>query len=264
MGDFPQNEVIAYFVFSVGLGHGRLEVTGFAPKVKMKKVLTTFRLSILIAITTLLVAFFLMFTWLPNVAALAQKNPERTRFMEMYLKTAESRGRPPVITYYWKNADQISGNLKRAVLIAEDDAFYSHDGFDWAQLKQALEKDWAEKKLKRGGSTITQQLVKNLYLTPDRSVLRKFREAIITYQMEHTLSKKRIFELYLNVAEWGPGIFGAEAAARHYFKKSAANLSAYESAYLAAILPNPTLYASKAYGRRTNWKTNLILSRMGR
>ncbi len=128
------------------------------------------------------------------------------------------------------------------MLIGEDDKFYKHEGFDFDGIKKALEKNLKEGKLKYGGSTISQQLAKNLYLSPSKNPIRKIQEAILTIRLENTLSKKRILELYLNVAEWGEGIFGAEAAARHYYGKSAKYLTPWEAARLVAVLPNPLKY----------------------
>ncbi|HAK89281.1 MAG TPA: monofunctional biosynthetic peptidoglycan transglycosylase [Nitrospiraceae bacterium] len=130
----------------------------------------------------------------------------------------------------------------KAVLIAEDDKFYRHEGFDFEAIQKALEKDIKKKKFKFGGSTISQQLAKNLYLTPSKNPVRKIKEAVLTWRIESTLSKRRILELYLNVAEWGEGIFGIEAAARHYYGKSASALAPEEAARLASVLPNPRKY----------------------
>jgi monofunctional biosynthetic peptidoglycan transglycosylase len=142
----------------------------------------------------------------------------------------------------WVTIKQISPNLIKAVLIAEDDGFYKHDGFDVKGMENALERSIKNGTL-AGGSTISQQLSKNLYLSPSKNPIRKIKEAIITYRIEKTLSKRRILEIYLNVAEWGDGIFGIEAAAHHYYGKSAKNLSAQEAAHLASILPNPIKYS---------------------
>ena len=146
------------------------------------------------------------------------------------------------INQRWVSLKQISPNLIKAVLIGEDDGFYKHDGFDVKGMENALERSIKNGTL-AGGSTISQQLSKNLYLSPSKNPIRKLKEAIITYKIEKTLSKRRILEIYLNVAEWGDGIFGIEAASRHYYGKSAKNLSAQEAAHLASILPNPIKYS---------------------
>lgn len=219
----------------------------------------TRRLLYAIAGVIFFASFF--FIGLPNVSWLVDHNPKRTRFMEIYLD--ETDDDHPAIRYFWVPYSRISGNLKKAILVAEDNAFFDHNGFDWEQFRFAVGRNIKDKAFSRGGSTITQQLVKNLYLTPDKNPFRKIREWIITCQMERTLSKKRIFEIYLNVIELGEGIYGAEAAARHYFSKSAGELNASESAWLAAILPSPRLYTKPRYARKVNHKKRLILSRMG-
>jgi monofunctional biosynthetic peptidoglycan transglycosylase len=136
----------------------------------------------------------------------------------------------------------VSPHLQRAVIVAEDASFYHHHGFDWAGIRGAASRNWDRGELRRGGSTITQQLAKNLYLSPEKNYLRKVHEAVITRVLEKRLSKRRILELYLNVVEWGRGIYGAEAAARHHFGKSAQDLEPAEAALLAAILPSPRRY----------------------
>jgi monofunctional biosynthetic peptidoglycan transglycosylase len=188
-------------------------------------------------------------TW-PDVAALAEDDPETTAFIERY------RGRGwfgPRREVEWKRVSyaRISSNLKRAVIVSEDIEFFSHHGFSRREARAALEDAWEEKKLPRGASTITQQLAKNLWLSPSRNPLRKVKEAILTWQLERQLKKRRILELYLNVVEFGPGVYGAEAAARHYFGKSARNLTVRQAAELAAGLPRPRTWhpgsKSKAY-----------------
>lgn len=146
--------------------------------------------------------------------------------------------------------DKISPYLKEAVIAAEDDEFFEHRGFSWEAIKKAAVYDWKKKRFARGASTITQQLARNLYLTPSKNPIRKIREIMIALKLERELSKQRILELYLNVVEWGNGIYGCEAAARHYFNKSASNLSMSESAYLASILPSP-----RRLGKQTPYLT---------
>ncbi len=142
----------------------------------------------------------------------------------------------------WVPLKRISPYLIKAVIIAEDDKFWGHEGFDYEAMQQALEKDIKKRQFKAGGSTISQQLAKNLYLSPSKNPIRKIKEAILTWRMERTLSKRRIVEIYLNVAEWGDGIFGIEAAAKHYYGKHASSLTAQEAARLATVLPNPRIY----------------------
>ncbi|MDL2271772.1 monofunctional biosynthetic peptidoglycan transglycosylase [Desulfovibrio sp. OttesenSCG-928-I05] len=175
----------------------------------------------------------------PPVARLATDPPEMTSFMEYRIQEARAAGNDLKITYQWQEMRRISSYLQLAVTIAEDDLFWDHQGFDFASIRNALESNLRAGRITAGGSTITQQLAKNLYFTPEKSMLRKIKEAIIAWRLERNLSKEQILELYLNVVEWGPGIFGAEAASRAYFKKSASRLTAREAAQLASMLPNP-------------------------
>jgi monofunctional biosynthetic peptidoglycan transglycosylase len=159
---------------------------------------------------------------------------------------------------------RISAHLQRAVVVTEDALFFQHEGFDWEGIKDAAVHNLEAGEFKRGGSTITQQLAKNLYLSSERSLLRKAREALITRSLEHHLTKPRILELYLNVAEWGNGIFGAEAAARHHFGKPAADLTMEEAALLAAILPSPRRYDPLRVTKYLRKRQQLILRRLER
>jgi monofunctional biosynthetic peptidoglycan transglycosylase len=177
----------------------------------------------------------------PDVSDLKETNPIPTAFMEYRQEEWAQQNRDMELTQKWVPMSQISPNVIKAVLIGEDDKFWNHDGFDVAGMEQALEKTLKKGKV-AGGSTISQQLSKNLYLSPSKNPVRKVKEAIITWRIEKTLSKRRILEIYLNVAEWGDGIFGIEAAARHYYHKSAKNLTGREAARLAAVLPNPIKY----------------------
>ena len=187
----------------------------------------------------------LAFVWLmtlPDVARLAISNPTSTALMDSRIAQAKEQGRMVPKQWVWVPLSRISPHLIRAVVTAEDASFFIHEGFDWEGLKDAALHNLEAGEMKRGGSTITQQLAKNLYLSSERSLFRKAREALITRSLEHRLTKERILELYVNVAEWGRGVYGAEAAARHHFGKSAADLSADEAAWLAAILPSPQRY----------------------
>jgi monofunctional biosynthetic peptidoglycan transglycosylase len=178
-------------------------------------------------------------TLMPDISRLKGENPAKTAFMEYREKEWKEKGRKVQVRQVWVPLSRISPCLVKAVLIAEDDKFWSHEGFDYEGIRQAVEKDLQSGRLKFGGSTISQQLAKNLYLSPARSFWRKILEAILTWRMEQVLSKKRILELYLNVVEWGDGIFGAEAASRHYFEKPASELFPLEAARLAVVLPSP-------------------------
>ncbi len=169
-------------------------------------------------------------------------DPGMTRFMEIRLAELRDKNPAAQLRKQWADYAQISPNLKRAVLAAEDDLFMQHDGFDWAGIQRAMEKNQRRGRIVAGGSTISQQLAKNLFLSPDKTPWRKAQEAVITLMIEAVWSKQRIFEVYLNVIEWGVGVFGAEAAARHYYGTSAARLSADQAARLAGMVPSPRYY----------------------
>lgn len=177
----------------------------------------------------------------PNISALKNDRPIPTAFMEYRESQWADENRDMHITQKWVSMNKISPNVIKAVLIGEDDGFWKHDGFDVKGMENAIERS-IKKKTLAGGSTISQQLSKNLYLSPSKNPVRKIKEAILTWRIEKTLSKRRILEIYLNVAEWGDGIFGIEAAARHYYHKSAKNLTAREASRLVAVLPNPIKY----------------------
>lgn len=179
---------------------------------------------------------------MPDVSALRASNPKVTALMEARQAQAGAQGRTLESRWVWVPLTRISPYLRKAVVTAEDASFFTHEGFDWEGIKDAALYNLEAGEFKRGGSTITQQLAKNLYLSSERSLLRKAREILITRSLEHHLTKERILELYLNVAEWGKGIYGAEAAARHHFKKSSHALTADEAAWLAAMLPSPRRY----------------------
>src|SRR3954469_2455413 len=199
---------------------------------------------------------------LPDVRALRTTDPETSAFIELRTREAAARGKPQLPAQRWMHYSRISPNLTRAVLVAEDAAFWQHDGVDYDELQKSFEMDWARGQLLRGASTITQQLAKNLYLSPSRNPLRKFRELIIARRLEAELAKSRILELYLNVIEWGDGIYGAEAAARTYFGGSAASLAPAESAILAGAIINPrVLNPARPTGRLLR-RQDIILRRM--
>jgi monofunctional glycosyltransferase len=200
---------------------------------------------------------------LPDVRPLRTSNPGTTAFMELRAREVRARGATPRRIQSWVRYDRISHDLKRAVLVAEDDAFWQHEGVDLDQLQESLEVDWARGRLVRGGSTITQQLAKNLYLSPSKNPLRKVRELVIARRLEAELKKARILELYLNVIEWGDGIYGAEAAARTYFHTSAASLGPAESALLAGAIANPRVLNPARPSARLLRRQQLILRRMG-
>lgn len=215
---------------------------------------------------------FLALTF-PRVGTLRNENPATTSMIEARAREARDKGAAPHRVQVWVPLEKISPNLQRAVLAGEDNNFATHHGFDyeaiqkvWDQAQKDAEKegdnDWLPNlpDFKRGGSTISQQLAKNLYLSSARSFMRKGQEAIITYFMERNLSKKRILEIYLNVIEWGDGIYGAEAAAQYHFHKSAATLSASEGAYLSAMIPNPrTVFNPQVNPKRVARRQRIIM-----
>lgn len=201
----------------------------------------------------------------PDISVLKKINPTKTAMMEYREAEWRREGKNYRIVQRWIPLRAVSHYLVKAVLIGEDDKFWKHEGFDYEAMQKAVEKDIKEKKFKLGGSTISQQLAKNLFLSPSKNPVRKIREAIITWRMEKALSKKRILELYLNVAEWGDkGIFGIEAAARHYYGKSAAALGSEEAARLAAVLPNPRKFNPVGNQRYVVNRSNLIYKIMVR
>jgi monofunctional biosynthetic peptidoglycan transglycosylase len=200
---------------------------------------------------------------LPDVRVLVRTNPSTTAFMQLRAREAEAAGRPLRIRQRWVPYSQIASHLKRAVLVAEDSAFFDHEGIDLEQIRASLERNWEEGRFIRGASTITQQLAKNMYLTPSRTPMRKLKELLITRRLEAELSKRRILEIYLNVIEWGDGIFGCEAASRAYFGKAAASLDPEEAALLAGAIINPRELSPARPSRRLVRRQQIILRRMG-
>jgi monofunctional biosynthetic peptidoglycan transglycosylase len=189
-------------------------------------------------------------------------NPGMSSFMTQRLDAMREKDPQAFIRQTWVPYARISSNLKLAVIAAEDTAFVDHEGFDWKGIEEALEKNRKKGKIVAGGSTITQQLAKNLFLSGERSYVRKGQEAIITWMLEDRMQKDRILEIYLNVVEWGNGIFGAEAAARHYYGLSAGQLSREQAAKLAAMLPNPRFYDRNRYAPYLMKRTYVVLARM--
>ena len=184
-------------------------------------------------------AGLLLFATLPDVRPLAKAPPTSTAFIELRRKQAAEAHRPFTLRWTWRPLGRISPLLRAAVVMSEDARFWEHEGVDWDAMEKAAEKDWEKRRFGLGGSTITQQLAKNLYLSPSKNPLRKLRELLIARRLEDRLSKERVLELYLNVAEWGDGVFGAEAAAHRWFDVPAAELRAAQAARLALALPSP-------------------------
>ena len=189
-------------------------------------------------------------------------NPGETRFMEIRLTELRQKVPEAQLKKQWVPYERISIHLKRAIISAEDAKFVDHEGFDWEGMQKALEKNQKKGRFSAGGSTISQQLAKNLFLTPTKSYFRKAEEAIITLMLENLWSKRRILEVYLNVIEWGNGVFGAEAAARHYYNASAAQLGPEQAARLAGMVPNPRYYDRNRNAPGLGRKTAIILGRM--
>ena len=200
-----------------------------------------------------LLAWVLLWSWV---------NPGETRFMEIRLAELRQKNPQAQLKQQWVAYERISPHLKRAIIAAEDAKFVDHEGFDWEGMQKAIEKNQKRGRTVAGGSTISQQLAKNLFLTPTKSYVRKVEEAIITLMLENLWSKRRIFEVYLNVIEWGNGVFGAEAAARHYYNTSAAQLGPEQAARLAGMVPNPRYYDRNRSAPGLGRKAAIILGRM--
>ncbi len=200
--------------------------------------------------------YFLHICWWINA------NPTSTAFMREQLVKLQEKNTKATLKHQWVPYDRISNNLKRAIIASEDANFAEHEGVDWAALQKAYEKNAKKGKVVRGGSTITQQLAKNLFLSGERSYLRKGQEMVITFMLEAMMDKRRIFEIYLNVVEWGNGVFGCEAASRKYFGKPAAALGPEEAARLAVMLPNPRFFGRHLDSNYLARRSALILIRM--
>ncbi len=215
----------------------------------------------LVAVPLLLVIllqayFLLQICWWINF------NPSSTSFMRQQLSVLQEKNPDAQLQHKWVPYNRISTHLKRAVIASEDDTFVDHEGVDWEAMQKAYEKNQKKGKVVSGGSTITQQLAKNLFLSGQRSYLRKGQELVITYMLEACMSKRRILEIYLNSVEWGVGVFGAEAAAQHYYRTSAASLGAAQAARLAVMLPKPRYFDKNQGSGYLQRRTELILKRM--
>lgn len=211
-----------------------------------------------IAIVLLMQLYFFVQIWW-----WVDHNPRSTSFMDRQLATLREKNPKAELRHKWVPYHRISNHLKRAIIAAEDAQFSEHEGVDWEAMQKAYEKNLKKGKVVAGGSTITQQLAKNLFLSGERSYLRKAQEVVITYMLEFLMDKERIFEIYLNVVEWGVGVFGAEAAAQHYYGVSAASLGPAQAARLAVMLPRPRFYDKNRGSAYLARRTDLILRRMG-
>jgi monofunctional biosynthetic peptidoglycan transglycosylase len=204
-----------------------------------------------------------LYLTLPDVRELRTKNPETTSFMQLRAREARAEGRDLRHEHHPVAYSRISPHLRRAVLVAEDARFWGHEGIDFEELQKSFDADWEGGMPMRGASTITQQLAKNLYLSPTRNPLRKLNELFITRRLEHELTKTRIFELYLNNIEWGDGIWGAEAAARAYFGISASAVGPDQAALMAGAIVNPRVLNVSSPNRRLRARQRIIRARMG-
>jgi monofunctional biosynthetic peptidoglycan transglycosylase len=204
----------------------------------------------------------LQFWFLVHVWYWVTHNPQTTAFMRYRLEAKREETPHAVLRHRWVPYERISGHLKRAVIAAEDGKFTQHSGFDWESMRAAHDKNVREGEIVSGGSTITQQLAKNLFLPPERAWWRKLQEAAITVMIEAVMGKRRILEIYLNVVEWGDGVFGAEAAARYHFGTSAAQLGPEQAARLAVMLPSPRRYGPGASTPYLQRRAGVILARM--
>ena len=220
------------------------------------------RWSLRLVLALILAVVLLQLWYLGWVLWWKYQPPHMTRFMELRLAELRIDNPAAQLKHSWRAYAQISSHLKRAVVASEDDSFTTHQGFDWEGIQLALEKNQRRGKPVAGGSTISQQLAKNLFLSPSKTPLRKIQEAIITLMLESLWDKRRILEVYLNSVEWGEGVFGAEAAARHYYKLSASQLSAAQAARLAVLLPAPRRYGRNPYSPYVNRRSQQILGRM--
>ncbi len=199
---------------------------------------------------------------LPEVALLSKKKPGLTSLMQQREAEARAAGEKPRRVQTWAPLDSISDKLVQAVLLGEDANFFGHQGFDLYEIRESVEKNLERGRFARGASTITQQLAKNLFLSSEKTLTRKLREAVLTYRLERDLSKRRILELYLNVIEWGDGIYGAEAAAQSYFGKSCSEVDVAEAALLAAMIPNPRRLTQDRLKKQLKLRQERILNWM--
>jgi monofunctional biosynthetic peptidoglycan transglycosylase len=219
--------------------------------------------AVTVALAALAAIALLWLTWIGgHILWYRWYPPHETAFMAQRMKELHARNPKAVLRYQWVPYERISTHLKRALIAAEDAKFTEHNGFDWEGIENAYEKNRRRGRIVSGGSTITQQLAKNLFLSPEKSIWRKAEEAVVTVMLEAALPKRRILELYLNVIEWGNGVFGAQAAARRYFGVSAAQLSAEQAARLAAMVPSPRVFERNIYSAYLGERVATILARM--
>ncbi|MGD2098909.1 MAG: monofunctional biosynthetic peptidoglycan transglycosylase [Desulfobacterales bacterium] len=218
----------------------------------------------IVILMMLIIGGFYFYVGLPDVSELKNKNPRSTALMVQRYREAKKTNATFRIQQRWIELKAIPKLLQETVRVTEDASFYQHKGIDFAELKAAIKKNWQKGEYARGASTITQQLAKNLYLSTDKSIIRKIKELLITLRLEKDLSKKRIFELYLNVIEWGPGIFGVEMAAEHYFSKPVGQLTLEEIVRMVAVIPRPLAINPTENSDWLKWKARWILDALRR
>lgn len=224
----------------------------------MKRILGVLALGVLVALASAAA----WVAWLPDVRPLKASPPRTTAYIELRRLQAAAKGRGFPLRWTWVSYGAMSESLKRAVVTAEDDEFWRHDGVDWEAIRAAYDRNREAGRIEAGGSTITMQLARNLYLSPSKNPLRKAKELLIARRLERDLGKRRILELYLNVVEWGNGVFGCEAAAREYFAKPCSELSEEEAVAMAAVLPNPRRWNAGKGGAYVERNSRRILGRM--
>ncbi|MCK5204937.1 MAG: monofunctional biosynthetic peptidoglycan transglycosylase [Desulfobacterales bacterium] len=223
-----------------------------------------FKIIGIIILSFLIVAGFYFYLSLPDVSGLKAKNPRSTALMLQRYREAKKADHAFRIRQQWIDFEAIPKLLRETVRITEDASFYQHKGIDFAELKEAIKKNWKKGEYARGASTITQQLAKNLYLSTEKSVIRKIKELLITLRLESNLKKDRIFTIYLNVIEWGPGVFGVEAASQYYFHKTVSRLNLEEMVRLAAVIPRPLKIKPTENSDWLKWKAKWILDALRR
>lgn len=215
------------------------------------------------ALSVILVVSVLWFYLsLPDISYLLTQNPKTTALIELRKAQAEAKNTKYTVNQTWVSFQAVPDVLKKAIRITEDSGFFDHKGIDWVELQESLKRNWQEGKFARGGSTISQQLAKNLYLSTEKSLFRKFRELFITYRLEQALSKNRIFHIYLNIIEFAPGVFGVQAASRYYFDKDVAELDLAEIVRLTAVIPRPLTIQASGESRWLKWKSRWILEKL--
>lgn len=217
-------------------------------------------ISVLAGLLAISIAWF--YFNLPDVSYLVKANPKTTAFMELRKAQASAKNNKFTVDQTWVQFQTIPSLLRKAIRITEDSSFYDHKGIDWVELEKSIKKNIEAGRFARGGSTISQQLAKNLYLSTEKSLFRKFKELFITYRLEAALSKDRIFHIYLNIIEFGPGVFGVQAASRYYFNKDVDNLNLTEIVRLTAVIPRPLTVKASGDSDWLKWKSGWILKKL--